>query len=202
MTANNIQFTQIEIRIAKYLFKHYKEKHNARQLAKLLNINHAHSNKLCNILANKRLLTKEAIGNTAYFSFNYNNKLAIKFMDYILSLEEQEAPKWLVVVLHSLKKFKPYIELGLVFGSSIRNKEFNDIDVLLVHEKDKTKDIAKIKEDIRKSQLVEQPIRYMDITWKDIISNKDNKIFYSIISDSLIFHNPEKYVEIIKKCRK
>ena len=202
MTANNIQFTKIEIRIAKYLFKHYKDKHNARQLAKLLNINHAHSNKLCNILANKRLLTKEAIGNTAYFSFNYNNKLAIKFMDYILSLEEQEAPKWLVVVLHSLKKFKSYIELGLVFGSSIRNKEFNDIDVLLVHEKDKTKDIAKIKEDIRKSQLVEQPIRYMDITWKDIISNKDNKIFYSIISDSLIFHNPEKYVEIIKKCRK
>ena len=202
MTANNIQFTKIEIRIAKYLFKHYKEKHNARQLAKLLNINHAHSNKLCSILENKHLLTKEAIGNTVYFSFNYNNKLAIKFMDYILSLEEQEVPKWLVVVLHSLKKFKPYIELGLVFGSSIRNKEFNDIDVLLVHEKDKTKDIAKIKEDIRKSQLVEQPIRYMDITWKDIISNKDNKIFYSIISDSLIFHNPEKYVEIIKKCRK
>jgi len=202
MTANNIQFTKIEIRIAKYLFKHYKDKHNARQLAKLLNINHAHSNKLCSILENKHLLTKEAIGNTVYFSFNYNNKLAIKFMDYILSLEEQEVPKWLVVVLHSLKKFKPYIELGLVFGSSIRNKEFNDIDVLLVHEKDKTKDIAKIKEDIRKSQLVEQPIRYMDITWKDIISNKDNKIFYSIISDSLIFHNPEKYVEIIKKCRK
>jgi len=181
MTANNIQFTKIEIRIAKYLFKHYKDKHNARQLAKLLNINHAHSNKLCSILENKHLLTKEAIGNTVYFSFNYNNKLAIKFMDYILSLEEQEVPKWLVVVLHSLKKFKPYIELGLVFGSSIRNKEFNDI---------------------RKSQLVEQPIRYMDITWKDIISNKDNKIFYSIISDSLIFHNPEKYVEIIKKCRK
>ena len=202
MTVNNIQFTKIEIKIAIYLFKHYKDKHNARQLAKLLNINHAHSNKLCSILENKHLLTKEAIGNTVYFSFNYNNKLAIKFMDYILSLEEQEVPKWLVVVLHSLKKFKPYIELGLVFGSSIRNKEFNDIDVLLVHEKDKTKDIAKIKEDIRKSQLVEQPIRYMDITWKDIISNKDNKIFYSIISDSLIFHNPEKYVEIIKKCRK
>src|SRR3989338_7433237 len=202
MTANNIQFTKIEIRIAKYLFKHYKEKHNARQLAKLLNINHAHSNKLCNILENKHLLTKEAIGNTVYFSFNYNSKLAIKFMDYILSLEEQEAPKWLVVVLHSLKKFKPHIELGLVFGSSIRNKEFNDIDVLLIHEKDKTKDIAKIKEDIRKSQLVEQPIRYMDVTWKDIISNKDNKVFYSIMSDSLIFHNPEKYVEVIKKCRR
>jgi len=202
MTANNIQFTKIEIRIAKYLFKHYKEKHNARQLAKLLNINHAYSNKLCSILANKRLLTKEAVGNTVYFSFNYNSKLAIKFMDYILSLEEQEAPKWLIVVLHSLKKFKPHIELGLVFGSSIRNKEFNDIDVLLIHEKDKTKDIAKIKEDIRKSQLVEQPIRYMDVTWKDIISNKDNKVFYSIMSDSLIFHNPEKYVEVIKKCRR
>ena len=200
MTANNIQFTKIEIQIAKYLFKHYRGRHNARQLAKLLNINHAHANKLCNILADKQLLTKEEIGNAVYFSFNYEDKLAIKFMDYMLSLEKHEFPKWLVVVLHSLKKFKPCIELGLVFGSSIKNKEFNDIDVLLMYKKDKTKDIARIKEEIRKSQLVEQPIRYLDAAEKDITSNKEDKVFYSIMSDNLIFHNPEKYVGVIKKC--
>ena len=58
MAVKNIQFTKIEIQIAKYLFKHYKDRYNARQLSKILNINHAHANKLCNLLANKHLLLK------------------------------------------------------------------------------------------------------------------------------------------------
>ena len=202
MASNNIQFTKIEIQIAKYLFKHYKERFNARQLARILNINHAHTNKLCNILADKQLLIKEKIGNSVYFFYNYKSGLAIKFMEYMLSLEEKEFPKWLIILLHNLKKFKPYIKLGLIFGSSIKNKDFNDADVLLVYDNNKPNEIKKIKEDIRKSELMDKPIRYIDIMEKDILLNKEDKIFYNIISENLIFHNPEKYVEVIKKCRK
>src|SRR3989338_6018258 len=202
MAVNNIQFTKIEIKIAKYLFKRFKDRYNPRQLARILNINHAHANKLCNLLADKRLLVKEDIGNSVFFSYGYDNKLAIKFMDYMLSLEEKEFPKWLSVLSHSLKKFKGSIEMGLVFGSSIKNKDFNDIDVLLMYNAGKSKDIKKIKDEIRKSELVEKPIRYVDITEKDILLNKEGKIFYNILSDNLIFYNPEKYVEVIRKCRK
>ena len=200
MAVNNIQFTKIELQIAKYLFKHYKDKYNARQLARVLNINHAHANKLCNILADKKLLVKEELGNSVYFSYNYNSKLAVKFIEYLLSLEE--FPNWLIVPLHSLNKFKPLIKLGLVFGSSVMTKDFNDIDVLLVYEKKKSRDVKRIKDVIRKSELLEKPIRYVDITEEDILLNKEDKIFYNIISGNLIFHGPEKYVEIVKKCRK
>ena len=202
MAVNNIQFTKIEIQIAKYLFKHYRDRYNARQLARILNINHAHTNKLCNVLAGKKLLVKEEIGNSAFFSYEYDNKLAIKFMEYTLSLEEKEFPKWLSVLSHSLKKFKDYIEVGLIFGSSINTKDFNDIDVLLMYDMKKSKDIKKIKDEVRKSELVEKPIRYVDIAENDILLNKEDKIFYNILSESLVFHNPEKYVEVIKKCRK
>jgi hypothetical protein len=202
MTANNIQFTKIEIQIVKYLFKHYKDSYNPRQLARILSINHAHANKLCVLLVSKQLLTKEEIGNAVYFSFDYDNKLAIKFIEYMLSLEEKDFPKWLVVVLHSLKKFKPYIEMGAVFGSSIKSSDFNDIDVLLVYDKKESRNVNKIKEEIRNSQLLEKPIRYVEISENDILLNKEDKIFYRIISENLIFHNPEKYVKVIKKCRK
>jgi len=202
MAVNNTQFTKIEIQIAKYLFKHYKDRYNARQLARILNINHAHANKLCNILADKKLLTKEEIGNSAFFSYEYDNKLAIKFIEYMLSLEDQEFPKWLSVLLHSLKKFKDCLEMGLVFGSSIKARDFNDIDVLLMYDTGESKDIKKVKDEIRKSELVEKPIRYVDIAEKDILLNKEDKIFYSILSESLIFHNPEKYAEVVRKCRK
>ncbi len=202
MSAKNIQFTKIEIQIAKYIFKHYKDRHNARQLAKILNINHAHANKLCKGLVDKQLLIKEEIGNAIYFTYNYKDNLAIKFIEYMLSLEEKEFPKWMIVLLHSLEKFKPYIKLGLVFGSSIINKNFNDIDVLLVYDKKELKQVEKIKKEIRKSQLIEKPIRYMEISEKDIFLNKDDKIFYSIMSDNLIFHDAERYVGVIKKCQK
>ena len=202
MAVNNIQFTKIEIQIAKYLFKHYKDKHNARQLARILNINHAHANKLCNILADKKLLTKEEIGNSVFFSYEYDDKLAIKFMEYMLSLEEKDFPKWLSVLSHSLKKFKDCIEMGLVFGSSIKTRNFNDIDILLMYNTKKSKDIKKIKDEIRKSELVEKPIRYVDITEKDILPNEDDKIFYNMLSESLVFHNPEKYAGVVRKCRK
>jgi hypothetical protein len=200
MTANNIQFTKIEIQIAKYLFKHYKDSYNARQLARLLDINHAHANKLCSQLARKNLLTKKDIGNAVYFSYNYDSKLALNFMGYVLSIED--FPNWLAVAQHNLDKFKPYIQLGLVFGSSIKRKDYNDIDVLLVFEKDNIREINQKKQEIMGSEQIQQPIRYVDITEKDIVSNKDDKIFYSIISDSLIFYNPEKYVEVIRKCRR
>ena len=101
-----------------------------------------------------------------------------------------------------MNKFRDYIEMGLIFGSSINTKDFNDIDVLLMYNSEKSKDIKKIKDEIRKSELVEKPIRYVDIAEKDIFLNKEDKIFYSILSESLIFHNPEKYVEVVRKCRK
>jgi len=202
MDVNSIQFTKIEIQIAKYFFKHYKDKYNARQLARLLNINHAHVNKLCKLLADKNLLVKEEIGNAVYFSYNYYNSLAIKFMEYILSIEEKDFPKWITVLLHSMNKFKPYIQLGLFFGSSIKTKDFRDIDILLMYKINETKNVKKIKDEIRRSELVEQPIRYVDISEKDILSNKEDDIFYNILSNNLVFYNSEKYVGVIKKCHR
>ncbi|MDD4878553.1 MAG: hypothetical protein PHO02_05965 [Candidatus Nanoarchaeia archaeon] len=202
MTVNNIQFTKIEIQIAKYLFKHYRDKYNARQLARILNINHAHANKLCRLLADKGLLIKENMGNSTFFSYNYDSKPAVKFIEFLLSLEDKDFPNWLAPLAHSLKKFKGCIELGLVFGSSIKTKDFNDIDILLAYDAEKIKEVKKVKEDIRKSGLVEKPIRYVDITEKDILLNKEDKIFYNMLSESLIFYNPEKYAEAVRKCRK
>ena len=202
MVVNNIHFTKIEIEIIKFLFKHYKDKYNARQLAKLLKINHTHTNKLCNLLTDKKLLVREELGNSILFYYNYDDKLAIKFMGYILSLEENEFPKWLQVLAHSLKKFKSCIEMGIVFGSSIKNNDFNDIDVLLMYSPEKSREVKKIKDEIRRSELIEKPIRYVDISEKDMLSNKEDKVFYSILSNNLVFYNSEKYVEVITKCRK
>jgi predicted transcriptional regulator len=204
MSAKNIHelnFTKIEIKILKYIFKHYKEKYNARQLARILLLNHANVNKLCNSLAKKNLLMKEEIGNSIYYNFDYQNNLALNFIEYLLSLEINEFPKHLQVLLHNLKKFNNQIQLGLVFGSSIKSTSYNDIDIFLMYDKKKTQTIENIKEEIKNSELVEKPIIYVEISEKDILENKENKAFQSLISDNLIFHNPSKYIEVIKWLR-
>ncbi len=197
MSAENIQFTKIEIRILKFIFKHYKDKYNARQIAKILSINHAHANNLCNSLAEKNLLKKEEMGNSIYYTFDYNDELALEFIKYILSLEPKAFPKWLAVLAYNLNKFKDHIKFGCVFGSSIKSDKFNDIDVLLIYDKKKAQEVKRIKDEIRKSELIEKPIRYVDITERDILKNKNDKVLYSILSENIIFHNPSKYIEVI-----
>lgn len=201
MYVNNIQFTKIEIQILKFIFKHFRDRYNARQIARILSLNHAHVNKLCNSMAEKDLLLKEEIGNSIYYKFDYDNELALKFIEYLLSLEEKESPKWLNVLMYNLSKFKKHISFGCVFGSSIKSSKYNDIDVLLMYDKKKTKEVNKIKNEIRKAELVEKPIRYMEITEKDILKNKENKVFYGILSENIIFYNPSKYMEVIKWLR-
>lgn len=202
MTALNIQFTKIEIILLKYIFKHFKDRYNARQLARILSLNHAHINKLCNSLAEKNLLKKEGIGNSIYYTFDYENELALKFIEYLLSQEEKELPKWLSVLAYTLNKFKEHIKFGCVFGSSTKTSKFNDIDVLLIYDKKREEDIKKIKDSIRKSELIEKPVRYVEITESDLKKNKEDKVFYSILSDNLIFYNASKYIEVVKKCLK
>ena len=202
MSAKNIQFTKIEINILKFIFKHFRDRHNARQIARILSLNHANVNKLCNSLTEKNLLSKEEIGNSIYYSFNYEDELALKFIEFLLSLEEKEFPEWLTVLAHNLNKFKEHIKLGCVFGSSIKSSKFNDIDVLLIYDKRKKAEVKKIKNSIRKAELIEKPIRYVEITDNDIKKNKNDKVFYNILSENLIFHNPKRYVKVVKCLKK
>lgn len=201
MSAENIQFTKIEIRILKFIFKHYKDRFNARQIAKLLSINHAHANKLCNSLIEKNLLKKEEIGSAIYYTFDYEDELALGFIKYILSLEPKAFPEWLAVLTHSLNKFKGHIKFGCVFGSSIKSSEYNDVDVLLIYDKKKAREVNRAKDEIRKSELIEKPIRYVDITERDLLKNKKDKVLYSILSENIIFHNPSKYIKVINCLR-
>ncbi|MBN2567688.1 hypothetical protein JXB02_06425 [Candidatus Woesearchaeota archaeon] len=198
MYADDIQFTRTEILLAKHLFRHYRERYNARQLARQLSLNHAHAGKLCAALAGKGLLKRERIGNAIYYTFDYADELAIGFMKYLLSLERKGFPKWLSVLAYNLDEMSEHIELGLVFGSAIRKKAFNDIDVLLVYEKRVKEDVKKIQVSIRRAGLVGSPIRYVEISGKDIATNKDEEAFYAMLSENLIFHNPGYYVDVIR----
>lgn len=192
MVVNNIHFTEIEIQIVKYLFKHFKEKFNARQLARLLSKNHVHVNKLCKLLVKKQLLDKEDLGNSVYYFFNFE-KSSVNFVNYLLKFENY--PKNLQSLLYKLNSFKELVHFGLIFGSAINSLEYHDVDVLLVYDKNNQKQIRKLKTHIRKSKLIEKPIRYLELTPKDL--DFENPVIYSSISDSLLIFGATKFSKVI-----
>jgi len=196
MDEKNIQlsFSKAELRIAKHLFKTQK-KQNPRQIAKDLKINHANVNRLCNLLYKKNLLKKEELGNSSYYSYS-NNTHPVNFIAYILTLER--LPVWLNELQHKLEEFKD-IRIGAVFGSAIKRKDYNDIDILLVYEPEDAEKIRKIKDSIRRSQLIKKPIRYVDMTEQDILDNKDDPVIQNMLSDNIIFKGAEEYARL--RCR-
>ena len=101
--------------------------------------------------------------------------------------------------MYNLNKFNDLIEFGCIFGSSIVNSNFNDIDVFLIYDKKNVKKIKNIKKEIMVSGLVDKPIRYVEITSLDFDKNIDDPIFYNIFSKNIIFYNPKKYVELVIK---
>jgi predicted nucleotidyltransferase len=198
MDALDIHFTKIELKLVKYIFKHFKDTYNARCLSKILDLNHAHVNKLCKGLVEKNILNKREMGNACYFVFNYKNKYAIKFVEYLFSVENKEIPQWLSVLKYQLRNFDECIEIGAIFGSSIKKDKFNDIDILLIYNKDKLKNVNRIKKQIIDSELIEKHIRYVEICEKDVLLNIKNEAFYNILSENIIFCGAEKFTEIIK----
>ena len=169
-----------------------------RELAKKLNRNHAYITKSCKELKNKNILTEKIIGKNNVMHFNYENNQAINFVSYLLSLEKDIIPEWLTVIKYNLEKFNQHVDMTILFGSSTYSKKYNDIDVLLVYNKRKKKDMDLIKLEIRKISTISKPIRYTEITLEDINKNLEKLTMYNMLTNNIIIHGSEKYIEVIK----
>ncbi len=105
----------------------------------------------------------------------------------------------LTALQHKLEEFKD-IRIGAVFGSAIKRTDYNDIDIILVYEPENAEKIRKIKDSIRRSQLIKKPIRCVDMTEQDILDNKDDPVIQNMLSDNIIFKGAEEYARL--RCRK
>ena len=193
----NLSFSKTELALITHFFKHYKEELNARQIARTIGINHAHSYKLCSELEKKRLLKKRVLGTMTYYSFFYEDPYAIKFMEYVLSLENMNSKKHIQVIEHVLREFSDYTKIMLLFGSAVHSKNYRDIDVLLMYEKKNKAKIAKIKENIRAEGLLEKPVHYVDMSFDDLEKNKNNPVFYPMLSNNIILQHAAAYAKVI-----
>src|SRR3989344_4242679 len=79
-------------------------------------------------------LNKISVGNAFNYTLNFDNPETTKLCEFLLLAERRTLKGYAKIYADELIKFKD-AEMMVIFGSVLRGKEFNDVDVLFVTNK-------------------------------------------------------------------
>ena len=108
--------------------------YNINQIAKLNKISVGSAFKILKELEKDKLIIKNEISNASHYTLNFNSPETTKLCEFLLLAERRTLKGYAKIYADELIKFKD-AEMMVIFGSVLRGKEFNDVDVLFVTNK-------------------------------------------------------------------
>lgn len=188
--------TKGEIEILLKLFKDFSKDYNANSLSKIMSITPRGALKILKNLKSQNLLISKQFGKAVFYKINLNDDYVIKLISILLMNESREkAARW----LSEFGDLLGHIEIGIIFGSIIRNpKTAQDIDLLMVFKNEKYDTIEDIIN--KRRALSNKAIHQVKQTSSDLIKNlkKKNEVILNIINRGYVLQGHEKLVRIIK----
>jgi predicted nucleotidyltransferase len=188
-----------EQEIIKILFKDFLTPYNSRSISKLVGISHAGAFKILKKLEKREIVKSKRIGNTLVYSLNFDNPITNKEIEMVLLLESQNFKRW----IEEFKELKDKLTFFILFGSITRNeKEANDIDILVMADKNKLNKIKKIIAKIQgyTNKKIHLLIQTHENFKKDV--NEKNKVMLEIIKTGIILYGNENYRKILNELNK
>ena len=131
-----------------HLLKNF-ELSNINQISRMLNISLGSVFKILRDLEKNEIVSVKKLGNAKYYNLNLKNNETIKLCELLLLEEKRNLKSYSKIYANEIKDFKS-AELIILFGSILKNKEFNDVDVLFVTKK--IKEAVKICLEISKTK--------------------------------------------------
>ncbi|HLD05990.1 MAG TPA: helix-turn-helix domain-containing protein [Candidatus Nanoarchaeia archaeon] len=192
-----ITLTENEARVMDFLVRNIKERNSINQVAKKLRLSPNGAYKILKKLEKANAIMPEKIGNAVYYKVNYNDEIGKKLAEVVLV--QNDLNNYAKVQADDLRQLKGYALSGILFGSVLKKgKEANDIDVLLVLESGKFREINKRLEEIKERK----PKKMHDImmTKEDLAKNirKGDEVTLSIIKTGKVLWGFETIVEACK----
>ncbi|MBI5398654.1 hypothetical protein HZB03_04285, partial [Candidatus Woesearchaeota archaeon] len=105
--------------------------YNINQIAKLNEVSVGSAFKILKELERDRLIIKNEISNASHYKLNFNNPETTKLCELLLLAERRTLKGYAKVYADEIVKFKD-AEMIIIFGSVLKGKEFNDVDVLFI----------------------------------------------------------------------
>ncbi|MBU4116642.1 MAG: nucleotidyltransferase domain-containing protein [Nanoarchaeota archaeon] len=184
-----------EQEIIKLIFKDFLTHYNSRSISKPINISRVWAFKVFKNLEKREIVKSEKIGNAIIYSLNLDNPVTHKEIELILIIEAENFRRW----KEEFKELEKKVNFLILFGSITRNeKTARDIDLLIVANSKKLKEIEKIIEKLQRytSKKIHPLIQTMKDFKKDL--NKKNKTIIDIIKTGIVLFGQEEFRKALK----
>ena len=184
-------------KIIRYLLRNF-ELRNINQISKKLNISVGSAFKILKELEKNKIVLVKKLGNAKYYTLNLKNKETVKICELLLLEEKRNLKDYAKIYADEIKDFKN-AELIILFGSILKNKEFNDVDVLFI-----TNNVKEISEFcLNISKVKTKPISPLILRKSDLIKEINNKkdSILNLIKTGVVLKGESIFLEVIKNVR-
>ncbi|MFH1065026.1 MAG: hypothetical protein V1734_00790 [Nanoarchaeota archaeon] len=185
-----------ESRIIRFLLRnHVKPGFNINTIAKTLKISVGSAFKILKELEKNGMAAVERLGNACFYSLDLGNAETAKLCELLFLEEKRNLTGYARLYAEDIQKYDK-AELIVMFGSVLRKKEFNDVDVLLVT--DRAKEASSFCLNI--SKIRAKPVVPLILKKEDAIRElKEGKeVMQTIIKQGIVLRGESVFVEIIK----
>ena len=185
-------------KLIRYLLRNIeKYGHNINQIAKSIDISVGSSFKILKDLEKSKIVIVQNIGNASYYNLNLSNPETVKICELLLLEEKRQLSSYAKLYSESLKEFKK-AELIVLFGSILKKKEFNDVDVLFIANPKEVNDFC-----LESSKTRTKPIVPLILKKSDLIKElkKNNQAIVSLMKEGIILKGESVFIEAIKNAK-
>ena len=181
-------------KIIGYLLRNF-ELRNINQISKELNISLGSTFKILKDLEKNEIVLLKKLGNANYYILNLKNQETNRLCELILLEEKRNLKGYAKIYSGEIKNFKN-ADLIILFGSILKNKQFNDVDVLFVT--NKIKEVNKFCLEI--SKIRTKPIIPLILKKSDLVKEIDNRkeSILEIIKTGIVLKGESVFLEVIK----
>ncbi len=140
--------TKNEMLLVLTIFKSPEIDYNANSIAKRIGISSMGALKIAKRLEQQGILVSKEMGKAKFYKINLKKDYAKQYLKFLLKREGEQASDYVKRWINDIKKIKN-IYSSVLFGSVLhKQKDANDIDVLLITDKKKFKKLKKEIEEI------------------------------------------------------
>lgn len=177
-----------------YLLKHVNSVgYNINKLAKTTEISVGSAFKILKELEQNKIVVKQEISNASHYKLNFQNTETIKLCELLLLTEKRELKGHAKIYADELVNFED-AELILLFGSVLKGKTFNDVDVLFISEKTKkVKDFC-----LEISTIRTKPVVPLIMKKEDFVHSINKDAIISLLEEGVVLKGETTYVEVVK----
>ena len=169
--------------------------YNINQLSKLNGISVGSAFKILKTLEKDNIILRKKISNASHYKLNLNNPETIKLCEILLLTEKRNLKGYPKIYADEIIKFED-AKIVIIFGSILKGKEFNDIDVLFI-----TSQIKKVSNfclDISKVRT--KPVVPLIMRRDDLIKaiKQKKEAILNILKEGIVIKGESEFMEVIK----